>query len=116
MSNTDRLNEFFAGITERISPKPGDEDALAESGLTPSDLRHLRLEAQNIGHRGRKEEAIRENMDMFPVRHYQRINALIDTPGAYSHNNGEFAPMLNRLSRIRDKQREARSAKDLSQD
>lgn len=113
---TSRVDEFLAGIGKKVALQPGDEEAMSESGLSPIDLQHLRMEAQNIGGSGTKEMAVREHLGVSSARHYQRINALIDTPEAYSHNNGEFAPMLNRLSRIRDAKRQARSGKNIPQE
>lgn len=108
-----RIGEFISGMGEKIALRPGDEEAMSESGLTPRDVQHLRMESQNISMAGLKEWAIRDHLGVTATRHFQIINGLIDTPAAYSHNNGEFAPMLNRLSRIRDAKREARSGRNL---
>ncbi|MGY0492647.1 DUF3263 domain-containing protein [Streptomyces sp. WG-D5] len=50
---------------------------------------------------GVKERAIREELDMAPVRYYQLLNALLDDPRAL-----EFAPVtVNRLRRVREARR-----------
>ncbi|MFI5661101.1 DUF3263 domain-containing protein [Streptomyces sp. NPDC051684] len=53
---------------------------------------------------GAKERAIREDLDLAPVRYYQLLNALLDDPRAL-----EFAPVtVNRLRRVRDARRRER--------
>ncbi|NEB76569.1 DUF3263 domain-containing protein [Streptomyces sp. SID14478] len=53
---------------------------------------------------GAKERAIREELDLAPVRYYQLLNALLDDPRALAH-----APVtVNRLRRVRDRQRSER--------
>ncbi|MFJ8821338.1 DUF3263 domain-containing protein [Streptomyces sp. NPDC102467] len=53
---------------------------------------------------GAKERAVREELDLAPVRYYQLLNALLDDPRAL-----EFAPVtVNRLRRVRDSKRRER--------
>jgi hypothetical protein len=56
---------------------------------------------------GRKEDLIRQKFNMTSIRYHQVINSLIDHPAALEHN----PQLINRLSRIRDKKRVNRSAK-----
>ncbi|MFI0241604.1 DUF3263 domain-containing protein [Streptomyces sp. NPDC016845] len=53
---------------------------------------------------GAKERAIREELDLAPVRYYQLLNALLDDPRAL-----ELAPVtVNRLRRVRESRRRER--------
>ncbi|MEB8339847.1 DUF3263 domain-containing protein [Streptomyces endophyticus] len=53
---------------------------------------------------GAKERAIREELDLAPVRYYQLLNALLDDARAL-----EFAPVtVNRLRRVREARRRER--------
>ena len=54
---------------------------------------------------GRKEEAIRAQLDISPVRYHQRLNLLLDAPAAESH------PLLvARLKRLREERENTRRA------
>ena len=55
---------------------------------------------------GRKEEAIRAQLDISPVRYHQRLNLLLDAPAAaHSH------PLLvARLRRLREEREDTRRA------
>lgn len=106
-----QFSEFFDGVRKKLEPRPEDEQNLQESGLTPVQLKHLRLEAHGIQHPGLKESAVRDNFDLSMVRHAQAIYYLVNTPEAYSHNNGEFAPMLHRISRIMEQTMQRRSGR-----
>lgn len=46
---------------------------------------------------GAKDEAIRERFDLSPVRYYQQLSAIIETPEALAVD----AQTVNRLRRIR---------------
>lgn len=46
---------------------------------------------------GAKDEAIRERFGLSPVRYYQQLNAIIETPEALAFD----AQTVNRLRRIR---------------
>ncbi|RIT63975.1 DUF3263 domain-containing protein [Mycobacteroides abscessus] len=46
---------------------------------------------------GAKDEAIRERFDLSPVRYYQKLNAIIETPEALAID----AQPVNRLRRIK---------------
>ncbi|SIL61728.1 Fis family transcriptional regulator [Mycobacteroides abscessus subsp. abscessus] len=46
---------------------------------------------------GAKDEAIRERFGLSPVRYYQKLNAIIETPEALAID----AQTVNRLRRIR---------------
>lgn len=46
---------------------------------------------------GAKDEAIREHLGLSPVRYYQKLNAIIETPEALAID----AQTVNRLRRIR---------------
>ncbi|MEC4856698.1 DUF3263 domain-containing protein [Mycobacteroides chelonae] len=47
---------------------------------------------------GAKDEAIRERFGLSPVRYYQQLNAIIETPEALALD----AQTVNRLRRIRE--------------
>jgi len=50
---------------------------------------------------------------MSPTRVAQRVNHLIDHPDAPGFNDGEVAPIVNSLQRMRDQAAEKRSARRL---
>ena len=55
---------------------------------------------------GRKEEAIRAQLDISPVRYHQRLNLLLDAPAA-----AQSHPLLvARLRRLREKREDTRRA------
>ncbi|MDU3175051.1 Fis family transcriptional regulator [Corynebacterium sp. HMSC06D04] len=73
-----------------------------------SDLDAAILEFESHAPRGigPKEEAIRAELDISPVRYHQRLNVLLDAPAA-----AEAYPVLvARLRRVRDGRQEARRA------
>ena len=82
-------------------------------GLSDDDVRMLGTESQQWRYAGDKENHIRNEYGISGTRYYQKINQLMDNPAAVSHNNGQFAPLINRLRRVRDEKRDARSAKRL---
>lgn len=95
----ERVAEFLTGMGGKVEAKPEDEQTLQESGLTPKQLMHLRIESQGIRDYGLKESLIRDHIGVSMTKHAQVIYHLTKNPAAYAHNNGEFAPMLNRVSR-----------------
>ena len=55
---------------------------------------------------GRKEEAIRAQLDISPVRYHQRLNLLLDAPAAaQSHRL-----LVARLRRLREEREDTRRA------
>ncbi|MCX3061608.1 DUF3263 domain-containing protein [Streptomyces beihaiensis] len=78
-------------------PKPGPE-------LRERELSVLAFEGRNWASPGVKERAIREELDLAPVRYYQVLNALIDDARALA-----AAPVtVNRLRRVREERRRER--------
>ncbi|MGW3494669.1 DUF3263 domain-containing protein [Streptomyces sp. NPDC001020] len=72
--------------------------------LTPRETAILAMEGRSFSGPGAKERAIREQLDLAPVRYYQLLNALLDDPRALAH-----APVtVNRLRRIRESRRTER--------
>lgn len=69
------------------------------SELSDSDARLLSFEERAPRSAGAKEEAIRAQLDMSPVRYYQRLNLLIDVPAAMAAHPS----LMARLRRIRDR-------------
>ncbi|GGW65939.1 hypothetical protein GCM10010503_48940 [Streptomyces lucensis JCM 4490] len=64
----------------------------------------LALERRNFPGPGAKERAIREELDLSPVRYYQLLNALLDDERALSHD----PVTVNRLRRVRESRRAER--------
>ncbi|GAB2510646.1 hypothetical protein CATRI_11705 [Corynebacterium atrinae] len=73
--------------------------SLGMSELSDSDARLLAFEERAPRSAGLKEEAIRAQLGMSPVRYYQRLNLLIDVPAAMSAH----PVLLSRLRRVRDR-------------
>ncbi|MFI7011505.1 DUF3263 domain-containing protein [Streptomyces sp. NPDC050145] len=64
----------------------------------------LAFEGRSWASPGAKERAIREELDLAPVRYYQLLNALIDDERALA-----YAPVtVNRLRRVRESRRAER--------
>lgn len=61
----------------------------------------LALERRTFPGPGAKERAIREELDLSPVRYYQLLNALLDDPRALAHD----PVTVNRLRRVRETRR-----------
>lgn len=79
--------------------------------LTDHDFRLLAFEERAPRSAGAKEEAIRTELGMSPVRYYQRLNVLIDIPEAMAAH-----PTLTaRLRRIRDRRADERAEGDGAQ-
>ncbi|GGW53406.1 DUF3263 domain-containing protein [Streptomyces xantholiticus] len=64
----------------------------------------LAMERRSWRGPGAKERAIREQLDISPVRYYQLLNALLDDPRALAHD----PVTVNRLRRVRDARRSRR--------
>ncbi|MFD4502150.1 MULTISPECIES: DUF3263 domain-containing protein [Streptomyces] len=64
----------------------------------------LALERRGFPSPGAKERAIREELDLAPVRYYQLLNALLDDERALAHD----PVTVNRLRRVRDARRSER--------
>ncbi|AKK04018.1 DUF3263 domain-containing protein [Corynebacterium epidermidicanis] len=65
--------------------------------LTDLDRDLLRFEQSAPRNIGLKEERIRRELGMSPLRYYHRLNLLIDAPAAAS----EFPQLTARLRRLR---------------
>ncbi|MFD8724100.1 DUF3263 domain-containing protein [Streptomyces sp. NPDC059629] len=61
----------------------------------------LALERRGFASPGAKERAIREELDLAPVRYYQLLNALLDDERALAHD----PVTVNRLRRVREARR-----------
>lgn len=65
----------------------------------------LALERRGFpGGPGAKERAIREELELSPVRYYQLLNALLDDPRALAHD----PVTVNRMRRVREARRRER--------
>ncbi|MEV5874141.1 DUF3263 domain-containing protein [Streptomyces sp. NPDC052101] len=64
----------------------------------------LALERRSFSGPGAKERAIREELDLAPVRYYQLLNALLDDERALAHD----PVTVNRLRRVRESRRSER--------
>ncbi|WP_306322938.1 MULTISPECIES: DUF3263 domain-containing protein [unclassified Streptomyces] len=74
------------------------------SSLGDRERAVLTFEGRGWASPGAKERAIREELDLAPVRYYQLLNALLDDPRAL-----QFAPVtVNRLRRVRAARRAER--------
>jgi hypothetical protein len=80
-------------------------------GLTDEDAALLRFAGKTYRFAGTKEQHIRDQFGISGTRYHQRINGLLDDPASVTHNDGEFAPTVNRLRRVREEKRTARSNK-----
>ncbi|MGV9275265.1 DUF3263 domain-containing protein [Streptomyces griseosporeus] len=72
--------------------------------LGARELGILALERRPFAGPGAKERAIREELDLSPVRYYQLLNALLDDERALAHD----PVTVNRLRRVRDSRRTER--------
>ena len=81
--------------------------SLGMPDLSDPDARLLAFEERAPRSVGAKEEAIRAQLGISPVRYYQRLNLLIDVPAAMSAHPSLTA----RLRRIRDRRAVERSAR-----
>lgn len=89
----------LGGVVEPLgSGLAWQPDAVPGDGLTDRERAILVFEARWPRHDGAKEDAIRADLDMTPVRYYQLLERLVDTEVALRHD-----PMLvGRLRRLRD--------------
>ena len=83
--------------TDQSGGRPGDQ-------LTDRDRAVLALEARHWRTPAAKEAAIREELDLAPVRYYQLLNGLLDRAAALAHD----PVLVNRLRRLRDQRRARR--------
>jgi hypothetical protein len=79
-------------------------DGLAADGLGVRECGILALERRGFPGPGAKERAIREELDLAPVRYYQLLNALLDDTRALAHD----PVTVNRLRRVREARRTER--------
>lgn len=75
-----------------MSETPGN------STLSERDRVILDFESRAPRRIGAKEEAIRAELGMTPVRYFQRLNSLIDDPSAIA----AYPTLTARLRRVRD--------------
>ncbi|MEU6847688.1 DUF3263 domain-containing protein [Streptomyces sp. NPDC046716] len=76
----------------------------AQPSLDDRELAVLAFEGRSFTSPGAKERAVREELDMAPVRYFQLLNALLDDPRALA-----AAPVtVNRLRRVREAKRQER--------
>ena len=78
-------------------------------GMNPlSDLDAAILDFEETAPRsiGRKEEAIRAQLDISPVRYHQRLNLLLDAPAAAQ----SYPLLVARLRRLREERENTRRA------
>ena len=66
--------------------------------LDDADLTLLDFEATAPRAVGAKEDAIRAELGLSPIRYYQRLNVLLDSPAALAAR----PQLVRRLQRIRD--------------
>lgn len=69
--------------------------------LTDTDLAVLRFAARAPRSIGTREDAIRSELGMQPIRYYQHLNRLLDSPDALAAE----PQLVRRLQRLRDDQR-----------
>jgi hypothetical protein len=81
-----------------------DDQSAAGRELSARDRAVLAMERRSWRGPGAKERAIREQLDISPVRYYQLLNALLDDPRALAHD----PVTVNRLRRVRDARRSRR--------
>ncbi|AZZ41010.1 DUF3263 domain-containing protein [Acidipropionibacterium jensenii] len=110
---------WHAHRLDHVSDDPGNDDIDdltedrqdAHSGLPAEDIALLDLEDdwQHGRLRGDKGTVIHDRLEISSPRYHQRLNVLLDDPRAALH-----APALvNRLRRVRQERRTARSADQL---
>jgi hypothetical protein len=84
--------------------RAGMERRADTDGLGARERGVLALERRGFPGPGAKERAIREELDLSPVRYYQLLNALLDDPRALAHD----PVTVNRLRRVREARRAER--------
>ncbi|MDX3802096.1 DUF3263 domain-containing protein [Streptomyces sp. AK04-3B] len=83
---------------------PGGERRPEADGPAARERGILALERRGFLGPGAKERAIREELDLSPVRYYQLLNALLDDARALAHD----PVTVNRLRRVREARRTER--------
>ncbi|MHC2849570.1 uncharacterized protein DUF3263 [Corynebacterium mucifaciens] len=68
--------------------------------LSDTDLAVLRFAARAPRSVGAREDAVRSELGMQPIRYYQRLNRLLDSPDALAAE----PQLVRRLQRLRDDQ------------
>jgi hypothetical protein len=88
--------------------EPVRDAAKDTRALPPEDAALLDLEDawQHGRLTGDKETLIRDRLEISSPRYHQRLNVLLDDPDAARHSPA----LVNRLRRVREERREARSA------
>lgn len=74
--------------------------------LSDRDRAILEFESHAPRGQGRKEDAIRAQLDISSVRYHQRLNALLDVPAAMA----AYPVLVKRLRRVREQRDDARRA------
>ena len=69
--------------------------------LTETDLSVLRFAARAPRSIGAREDAVRSELGMQPIRYYQHLNRLLDSPDALAAE----PQLVRRWQRLRDGQR-----------
>ena len=69
--------------------------------LSDTDLAVLRFAARAPRSIGAREDAVRSELGMQPIRYYQHLNRLLDSPDALAAE----PQLVKRLRRLRDDQR-----------
>lgn len=97
-----------------------DDFVAGREPLSAQDASVLAFESRRYRFAGKKAQDISETFSdpetgrsWNESRYYQRLNQIIDNPAALSHDGERFAPMVNRLRRVRDQRLQARSAKGI---
>lgn len=75
--------------------------------LTGRDVAIIDIEARHWRHAGTKEQAIRAQLGLSATTYYALLNQLLDEPAALERN----PVLVNRLRRLRDARRQARSVR-----
>lgn len=80
--------------------------SLSMHSLSDLDAAILEFESHAPRDIGAKEEAIRTQLDITPVRYHQRLNVLLDNPAAHA----SYPLLVTRLRRLRDAREDVRRA------
>lgn len=94
---------------DEVSSPGGAEFAGSTGGAEIDAKEILAFERQWWQHAGTKEAAIRERFSLSPIGYYQKLNALLDDPGALAAD----PVLVKRLRRIRSGRQKARAARRL---
>ena len=106
--NTHRQVE--AAVTAYAATHPITPQEPAPRPLDYAEKRILDFANRRFHTPGEREQAIRDEFGYSATRYYQRLGALIDQPRALA-----YAPLtVNRLRRVREIKRHARSARRLT--